>query len=177
MVFLLRETNVSLYMHTVYLILGSNLGDRNAILSKAVFLINSKIGEIILKSKIYETAPWGGVEQPAYLNQVLMLRTTLSPEKTLKDVLEIEKELGRVRAVKWGARSLDIDILFYDDMVINTDDLKIPHPFIHQRKFVLVPLVEIAPKFVHPLFNTTSEHLLNELADHSEVKAIDTSPL
>jgi 2-amino-4-hydroxy-6-hydroxymethyldihydropteridine diphosphokinase len=164
-------------MHIVYLILGSNLGDRNAILGKAVSLINSKIGEVILKSKIYETAPWGGVEQPAYLNQVLMVKTTLSPEIILKDVLEIEKDLGRERVVKWGARSLDIDILFYDDIIINTDDLKIPHPFIHQRKFVLVPLVEIAPNFVHPLFKTTSEDLLNKLSDCSEVKAIDASAL
>lgn len=164
-------------MHIVYLILGSNLGDRNAILNKAVFLINSRIGEVILKSKIYETAPWGGVEQPAYLNQVLMVKTTLSPETTLKDVLEIEKDLGRERIVKWGARSLDIDILFYDEIIINTDDLKIPHPFIHLRKFVLVPLVEIAPNFVHPLFKTTNEHLLEELVDYSEVKVIDTSAL
>lgn len=177
MLFLLGETNVSLCMHIVYLILGSNLGDRNAILNKAIALISDKVGEVILKSKIYETAPWGGVEQPAYLNQVLMLKTTLNPEKTLKHVLEIEKDLGRVRVVKWGARSLDIDILFYDDMIINTDDLKIPHPFIHLRKFVLVPLVEIAPNFIHPLFSVSVEDLLKKLVDHSDVQAIDASLL
>lgn len=170
--FLLRETNVSLCMHIVYLILGSNLGDRNTILNRATVLINDKVGEVILRSKIYETAPWGGVEQPAYLNQVLILKTTLSPEKTLKHVLEIEKNLGRVRVVKWGARSLDIDILFYDDMVINTNDLKIPHPFIHLRKFVLVPLVEIAPNFIHPQFKIAVKDLLKNLVDHSDVKAM-----
>lgn len=164
-------------MHTVYLILGSNLGNRRAMLNTAIFSIGRFVGEVVSKSKVYETTPWGIAEQPNYLNQVLIVKTTLDPQQTLYEVLKIEKELGRVREIKWGSRIIDIDILFYDDLILDKEELKVPHPLLHLRKFVLVPLVEITPNFVHPLFQATVKDLLKKLADNSNVKPLYASLL
>lgn len=155
---------------TVYLLLGSNLGDRLLILQSAIELIEKQIGVIRKISKVYQTAPWGVLDQPAFLNQVVELEVDLSPEDILRLVLSIENELGRVRYERWGARVIDIDILFYDDLVIDSARLTVPHPRLHERRFTLIPLAEIAPHFSHPLLHKNIEQLLSECVDDSDVQ-------
>ncbi|RYF48385.1 MAG: 2-amino-4-hydroxy-6-hydroxymethyldihydropteridine diphosphokinase [Cytophagaceae bacterium] len=156
----------------IYLLLGANLGNRTKTLQRAVDLIAEYIGPVVRQSALYETAPWGVTDQPAYLNQVLAIDTTLLPEDILVQTQTIEQELGRVRFEKWGARVIDIDILYYGDHVQESDTLTIPHPYLHQRRFTLVPLVEIAPEFVHPMLLKTNAELLAECEDESEVVRI-----
>lgn len=160
-------------MHTVYLILGSNLGDSGQQLANAAQLIQDRVGDIVRTSAIYETAAWGVNNQPNYLNQVLQVDTILVPEQTLKEVLQIETVLGRKRNVKWEARIIDIDILFYDAAILNTPTLKIPHPLLHLRRFVLAPLMEIAPDLVHPLYQMGIADLFEKLDDNLSVKRIE----
>ncbi|QNL49537.1 2-amino-4-hydroxy-6-hydroxymethyldihydropteridine diphosphokinase [Olivibacter sp. SDN3] len=157
-------------MHETYLILGTNLGDRVIQLKKAIELITKRIGEVCRQSTIYETKPWGVLEQPNFLNQVLKVKTLLSPDDLLKEALAVEQMLGRVRNVKWGARLIDIDILFYDDRVINTSQLQIPHPLLHKRSFVLFPLAEIASSFIHPVFQVSISQLIESLSDNLSVQ-------
>ena len=153
----------------IYLLLGANLGDRVAMLRRAADLIAERVGSISLQSNLYETAPWGITNQPTYLNQVLLVDTNLEPDVALKKTQAIEQELGRVRLEKWGARLIDIDILYHDQRILQTDTLTIPHPFLHLRRFTLVPLAEIAPDFVHPVLQKTTLKLLEECEDGSEV--------
>ncbi len=152
-----------------FLLLGANLGDRVATLHRAAELIAERIGPVMQRSALYETAAWGVTNQPAFLNQVLMVETALKPEAVLTQTQAIEEELGRVRDVKWGARVIDVDILYYDQLVLHADTLTIPHPFLHQRRFTLVPLAEIAPNFVHPILEKTTQQLLQEVSDESAV--------
>jgi len=154
---------------TVYLLLGSNLGDRLQVIDAAKDLIKHQIGEIANASSVYETAPWGIVEQPAFLNQVIIVKTGKAPEEVLRIILEIEHELGRVRYERWGARVIDIDILYFGDLILDTARLTIPHPRLHERRFTLAPLAEIAPDFIHPVLNKSSEQLMAECTDISEV--------
>lgn len=156
--------------NTVYLLLGSNLGDRMLVMKSAVNLIQKEIGEIVTISSIYETAPWGIVNQPSFLNQVLAVQTIQAPEDVLRIILEIEHELGRVRYERWGARVIDIDILYFQDLVIDSARLTIPHPRLHERRFTLAPLAEIAPDFIHPVFKKSSVQLLKECKDNSEIQ-------
>lgn len=156
-------------INQVYLGTGTNLGDRRKNLLDAEGLINLKVGPVAKTSKIYETAAWGVTEQADFLNQVLLVATTLSPEEVLREILEIETHLGRVRKQKWGARVIDIDILYYNDLTVNLPHLKIPHPFIPTRNFVLIPLLEIAPDYVHPILNLSNEQLYWDANDESEV--------
>ncbi|WP_025765039.1 2-amino-4-hydroxy-6-hydroxymethyldihydropteridine diphosphokinase [Dyadobacter tibetensis] len=156
-------------INILYLLLGSNLGDRQAVLSQASEEIVRAVGTIQKSSSLYETAPWGVTNQPAFLNQVLEVRTTLSPDAVLHSVLEIEQALGRVRFERWGARVIDIDILFFNDLVCHEARLTIPHPRLHERRFTLVPLAEIAPVLVHPLLGKTIQILLDETSDITEV--------
>ncbi|WP_134090675.1 2-amino-4-hydroxy-6-hydroxymethyldihydropteridine diphosphokinase [Olivibacter sp. XZL3] len=160
-------------MHTVYLILGSNLGDSGQQLADAVRLIQDRVGDIVDKSALYETAAWGVNNQPNYLNQVLKVHTALVPEQTLNETLQIEKELGRKRNVKWEARMIDIDILFYDAVILDTPRLKIPHPLLHLRRFVLAPLIEIAPDLIHPLYQMGIADLFEKLDDNLLVKRME----
>jgi len=156
-------------MSTIYLLLGANLGDRFSQLFKAFKKIEEKIGSVIRHSAIYETAAWGREDEPSYLNQVLCVTTNLAPHELLKTIHEIESCLGRTRQLRWGARLIDIDILFYGEMILNDSDLVIPHPYIHKRKFTLVPLAEIAPKYRHPVLLKTVEQLLTDLHDPLKV--------
>lgn len=157
-------------MQTVYLLLGSNVGDRMDYLKKASISIESKIGKIVKKSQVYETEPWGEKEQDDFLNIVLEIQTKLNPTTTLDKIKEIESLLEREETYKWGPREIDIDILFFGDEMISEVNLTIPHPFIHERKFTLVPLSEIAPDLYHPFMGTTVIELLLSCEDMSDVK-------
>lgn len=158
---------------SVFLLLGANLGEREATLAKATDLISVRIAPVTLQSHLYETAPWGVTDQPAFLNQVISIKTVLTPEELLSQTLEIEKQLGRERRLRWGARLIDIDMLYYSDLILDTENLHLPHPRLHQRRFTLVPLVEIAPDFVHPVLQKTNQELLNECTDDSQVSVFE----
>ena len=151
--------------HTTYLSLGSNIPDRAANLSRAVNCIAESIGTIIKKSPIYETQSWG-YDDNDYLNMAIEVKTTLSPSDLLKTINKIEADLGRVRSGNgYEARTIDIDILFYDNETIDLPLLTIPHPKIALRRFVLQPMADIAPDFVHPRIGKTIRQLLEECED------------
>lgn len=154
----------------VYLGLGSNLGNREENLKIAQCFIEENFGTIISLSSIYETAAWGLTEQNAFLNQVICVETKLPAIKVLQIVLEIEKSMGRIRELKWGARIIDIDILYYANKIVTLPNLSIPHPFIEERRFVLVPLCEIAGEFIHPKLHQTNLELLEKCQDSGEIK-------
>lgn len=160
-------------MPKVYLLLGGNLGNRTLYLQQARESINQRVGSIAQTSKVYETAAWGKTDQPTFLNQVLEVETMLSPEEVLQRINHIEQELGRVRQEHWGARVIDIDILFYDELVLQTQRLTIPHPQLHLRRFTLMPLAEIAPDLVHPVLGQRIHVLLENCPDALEVKVFE----
>ena len=134
--------------HTTYIALGTNLGERLDNLRAAITALAPDV-TLLAKSHVYETPPWGVTDQPAFLNMVVKAETDLEPDATLKYLKQIEAELGREKSVRWGPRLIDLDILFYDDLVINTPPLIIPHPRLHERAFVLVPLADVAAEYVH----------------------------
>jgi 2-amino-4-hydroxy-6-hydroxymethyldihydropteridine diphosphokinase len=156
----------------VFLLLGTNEGDRLINLHVVKDEIKKSVGLVVEESAIYQTAAWGKTDQPDFYNQVLLLQTTMSPEALLLHLQQIEKKLGRERKEKWGARIIDIDILYFGKTVLNTPDLLIPHPAIALRRFTLVPLVEIAPHFVHPVLKKTNLVLLEECEDVLEVEKV-----
>ncbi|NQV75506.1 MAG: 2-amino-4-hydroxy-6-hydroxymethyldihydropteridine diphosphokinase [Bacteroidetes bacterium] len=159
-------------MYTTYILLGSNLGNSIKYLSDAILEIEYKLGSISSKSSLYQTASWGKHNQPDFINQVIELKTSLSPAELLKAVLQIENDLGRQRLEKWGSRTIDIDILLYQDQIVNTSDLVIPHPYLSVRRFSLMPLSEIAPNLIHPILKKSITELLNELTDNLLVKKL-----
>jgi 2-amino-4-hydroxy-6-hydroxymethyldihydropteridine diphosphokinase len=154
-------------MATVYLSLGTNLGQRRQNLERAVAGLG-EVMEITAVSPIYQTPPWGLTDQPDFLNLCLQAATSLSPFDLLHFTQELEKEMGREQTVRWGPRLIDIDILFYDDRILHSEELTIPHPQIAQRAFVLVPLADIAPDLVHPETGQTVAEMIT---------AVDTSVL
>tara|TARA_B110000914_G_scaffold182784_1_gene165602 strand:- start:508 stop:993 length:486 start_codon:yes stop_codon:yes gene_type:complete len=160
-------------MNQVYLQLGSNLGDREIFLQTARDLISKELGLIEKSSKIYESTPWGVDDQDCFLNQVLLLSTSIEPHELLKLILVIEKKIGRIRIGRWGERVIDIDILFYNDNIIETIDLCIPHKYLSKRRFVLMPLCEIAENLNHPKHNKTILELFNECIDEEKVEIYD----
>jgi 2-amino-4-hydroxy-6-hydroxymethyldihydropteridine diphosphokinase len=145
-----------------FLALGSNLGDRAANLQTAIARLSPAV-TVLACSPIYETAPWGFTDQPAFLNQVVQGTTTLSPLELLHQIKSIETQLGRVPTVRYGPRTIDLDILFYENQVFDTPQLTIPHPRLHERAFVLVPLADLAPNWVHPVFDQTIAALLQKV--------------
>lgn len=155
--------------HETVLMIGGNLGDRKKLIDKARTLI-STTGKLKKASAIYETAAWGNASDKEYLNQVLCLATQLLPKDLLLAMQAIEKELGRVRYERWGDRTMDIDILYYERFVYRTEKLTLPHPLIQERNFVLVPLVEIMPDYIHPVFHISNRELLVRCKDKSEVR-------
>ena len=157
-------------MNIVFLQLGSNLGDRELLLKDAITEIEDRVGNILECSKVYESTPWRVEGQENYLNQILKVKTILLADEVLSVVLDIEKQLGRVRIEKWGQRLIDIDIIFYNDSIIETPELCVPHKHLHERLFVLTPLHNIAPQMVHPKYNKTIEELLNICNDTELVK-------
>ena len=157
----------------VFLLLGSNLGDRISNLEIARERIVVAIGQIIKCSSVYSTAPWGIANQPDFYNQVIQLSTALNPNEVLKSALAIEEEMGRIRIVKWGPRLIDIDLLFYNQEIIESAELTLPHPGIPNRNFTLYPLVEIAPDFYHPVLNKPLTTILQECDDTSTVEKLN----
>jgi 2-amino-4-hydroxy-6-hydroxymethyldihydropteridine diphosphokinase len=153
--------------HIVYLGLGSNLGDRKANLGAAVQGLES-VSRLLATSPIYETPPWGYMDQPDFLNQVIRVETDLSPSELLVYLKALETRLGRTATVRYGPRTIDIDVLFYDDLVLDEPGLTIPHPRIQGRAFVLVPLADLAPDMIHPLEGKTVSALLEQV-DRSEI--------
>ena len=161
-------------MNTVYLLIGGNLGDRSKNLSDVKKILQSKIGKITQSSSLYETAAWGLEEQPGFLNQVLIIKTNLSPQEIMQKILLIENDMGRIRTKKNAPRTIDIDILFFNNEIITKPKLLIPHPEILNRRFVLVPLNEISPKLVHPHLKKSIKKLLSECSDPLDVKLLSS---
>ena len=155
-------------MNGIYLLFGSNLGDRLIQFADAVRLLQEHGIEIKRFSTIYETEPWGILDQPKFLNMVVEVETELLANQLLEKCLLVERQLGRKREVKWGARTIDIDILFYRDCIISSDSLKVPHPGIQDRLFTLIPLCELAGDEMHPELQLPLKRLLNNMTnDHS----------
>ncbi len=159
-------------MNKVYLLLGANIGNPNKQLEDAKVEIEDRIGRITRQSKIYESEAWGVENQPVFLNQVILLETDFSANKVLNEILKIEILLGRIRGQRWGSRIIDIDILYYNEDIIHTEDLQVPHPYIQERNFTLIPLVEIAAEYSHPIFKKSNKELLEESTDQLNVKTI-----
>jgi 2-amino-4-hydroxy-6-hydroxymethyldihydropteridine diphosphokinase len=145
--------------HIVYLALGSNLGDRRDNLKQAVAALSPQM-DVKAKSHVYETPPWGYEDQPRFFNQVLKTQTYLQPEQLLKHIKRLEVALGRQATFRNGPRVIDIDILMYDDLVLNTSILTLPHPHMHERGFVLLPMMDIAPDLIHPISGKSVSEML-----------------
>lgn len=154
--------------HIIYLALGSNLDDRLANLKQAITSLSPQM-EVKAKSRVYETPPWGYAEQPMFLNQVIKANTYLEFEPLLKHIKRLEIALGRKPSFKNGPRLIDIDILFYNDLVLNTSSLVIPHPHMHERGFVLLPLMDIAPDLVHPVHKKSVREMIKS-CDVSDIR-------
>ena len=156
-------------------LLGGNIGDRLSFLANARKQIARQCGDITKKSSIYETAAWGVTDQANFYNQVITVCSQIPPVDFLRTLLVIEKDLGRVRFKKWGERVIDLDILFIDDLEIKDKELLIPHPRLHERRFTLVPLLDIANDFIHPTLNKTIAELLDSCPDNLEVSLVTSS--
>lgn len=156
--------------NTAYLSLGSNLGNKLNHLQKAIFLLDEKAGDLVAISKIYQSASWGFSSDDFY-NCCVSIDTTLTPHELLEVILGIEKELGRTRPTEksYAARTIDIDIIYYEKEIVDTDTLKIPHPLLEERRFVLRPLADVAPQFYHPIVNKDTRNLIQQCRDKSEV--------
>jgi len=158
-------------MSIAYLLLGSNIGERYKNLAVAIRHIREKAGIIQQTSSIYETAPWGVTDQPFFLNQSVRIKTNLSPMDLLHTLQAIEKKIGRTNNKKWNSRLIDIDIIFYNKQIIQSDELIIPHPYFHLRRFALVPVIEIVSnQFIHPLLGVNCRKLLKSCKDEGEVR-------
>lgn len=160
-------------MHKAYILLGSNRGRRRDYLNKAKRLVAANSGTILKESSIYETAAWGKTDQKAFLNQVIVITTNLAAEKLMQSLLDIEQQLGRIRTEKFGPRTIDLDILFFDELVMKSKLVTLPHPAIQDRRFVLVPLAELSPRKMHPIYKQTVTALLKKCTDTLAVIPIE----
>ena len=149
----------------IFLSLGSNQGDSQKILPEAIRMIGSQAGTVVKVSSVYRTAAWGKADQPDFLNQVIQVQSSLMPAELMDAMLGIEQSLGRHRTEKWAPRTIDIDLLFYGDNVTTSPSLTLPHPHLQNRNFVLIPLDEIAPDFIHPVLKKTVRTLLAACED------------
>jgi 2-amino-4-hydroxy-6-hydroxymethyldihydropteridine diphosphokinase len=159
-------------MSTAYLLIGGNLGDRKENLLTAISLIEEQCGSLTRSSSIYETEAWGKTDQPSFLNQALEISTSLNARQLIRKILKIEKTMGRVRKEKLGPRIIDIDILLFENEIHDLAFLKIPHPEMQNRRFVLTPLAEINSELQHPVLKRSIAELLEECPDNLEVKKI-----
>jgi 2-amino-4-hydroxy-6-hydroxymethyldihydropteridine diphosphokinase len=157
----------------VFLLLGSNMGDKKQQLEKAISLIRKECGPIKRSSSIYETEPWKVEGQDVYYNMAVEIETTLTPDTLLKQIKHIEKEMGRQSREKWAPREIDIDILFFGRKVIKQKELQIPHPHMHERNFAILPMMEIAPDFKHPTLDHSMEDLYEKSTDNCEVVLLE----
>ena len=156
----------------IYLLLGTNIGDRNKNLANALDAIAHTAGRIRKKSAVYQTEAWGKTDQPEFLNQVVEIDTTLDPDTLLAEILSIEKMMGRERKEQWGERIIDIDILLFGNEITETPKLSIPHPQLPNRRFTLVPLNELIPDFIHPVLQKKISELLEACTDTLEVRKV-----
>ena len=159
-----------LFMKEVYLLIGGNIGDRFFFLGEAQRLISRQCGQVTSSSAVYETAAWGKEDQPAFLNQVLVIQTALGPVELMAAILVIEQQMGRLRRERNGERNIDIDILYYENEVLELPELTIPHPRIYMRKFALIPLLELNATKIDPVHNKTIQALLEACPDSLEVR-------
>ena len=162
---------INQHFHPVYLALGTNLGDRQQNLKQALQKLPPQI-TVLNTSRLYETAPAYVIDQPAFLNMALKGQTNLSPEELLIYLKHIEDEMGRQQTIRYGPRIIDLDILFFDDWVLNTPDLQIPHPRLAERGFVLYPLADIAANLVHPVYHKTVKELLDALPEDAGIMQV-----
>jgi 2-amino-4-hydroxy-6-hydroxymethyldihydropteridine diphosphokinase len=156
-------------MEEAYLLLGSNLGESKKYISDAIDYIEKQVGSVTAKSSLYQTASWGKTDQPDFINQVVRVETSLDPQQLLENILVIEKKLGRERTEKWGSRTIDIDLLLFGDQIVKEDNLVVPHPYLHERRFTLMPLMEIDAGLRHPVFKETVSQLYSKLKDNLSV--------
>lgn len=159
-------------MNDLLLGLGSNQGNRSANLAMAHRLLSRTVGLVHKESQLYESAPWGGIEQPAYYNQVLWVKTMLPLEAAFRQCQILEQKMGRQRSQKWGPRIIDVDLLYYNDVQLETPELVVPHPQLQDRRFVLLPLCDVAPHYEHPVLKRSSKELLSVCSD-----ALSVTPL
>ena len=157
-------------MNKAYLLLGSNMGNSQKQLNNAIVNIEKKIGKVLRRSGLYKTAAWGKTDQPDFLNQVVIVETCLNAAQTMQTILSIEAAMGRIRTEKNAPRIIDIDILFFNKEIIREKNLVVPHPAIQLRRFVLVPLNELSPNFIHPVLQKTNHQLLLNCKDKLDVK-------
>lgn len=163
---------------SVFILLGSNLGDRERIVNQACEMIGEKCGVIVEKSRLYESEPWGFDAEQWFLNQVVQIVTTIPPDALMLTLLSIENVLGRDRSTPhkgYASRPIDLDILYYGDKIIDTQIITAPHPRLHQRRFTLLPLCDIAPDFMHPLLKKTNRQLLDECQDTGKIHIVETN--
>jgi len=163
-------------VNQVYLLLGGNQGDVRRIFSQTLELIHLSVGKVKTLSPVYRSEPWGFDASESFLNQVVIVNTSLNPEELLKEILDIEKKMGRIRRElngSYSSRPIDIDILFYNDSIINSHDLIVPHPRLHLRNFTLVPLNDISPDFCHPVFKKTISELIKACNDNLSVSLLN----
>ncbi len=159
-------------IHKATILLGSNMGKRKQFLSKAIKQITELCGNVVKESSIYETAAWGNTKQATFLNQVIIIETKRLPDDLMKCLLKIETGLGRTRTEKYGPRTIDLDILFFDELIYHSSTVTLPHPALQDRRFVLIPLTELSPRKIHPVYRKTITRLLKECADTLEVKKV-----
>jgi 2-amino-4-hydroxy-6-hydroxymethyldihydropteridine diphosphokinase len=162
-------------MNKVYLLIGGNMGNRLQNLRRAVELIHSTLGAVVAQSAIYDTAAWGKTDQQSFLNQALAIKTPFSAPALMQHILQTEEAMGRKRQEKYDPRIIDIDILFFNNAIIDTPFLTVPHPQLPNRRFALVPMNEIAPRLVHPVLQKTVQELLLHCPDKLEVRKFPLS--
>lgn len=163
-------------MECCYILFGSNMGDKEALFAQACLLINNRCGRVVQVSAAYESEPWGFEAEEWFLNRVIVVETEKDPEEMLQLLLDIERELGRIRHPEiqgYTSRTVDLDILYFGQRVINTDMLTVPHPRLHLRRFALVPMCEVAPERVHPVFGLTQQELLQQCPDECVVREME----
>ena len=157
---------------SVFILIGSNLGERELLVTQACRMMGERCGELVAKSRLYESEPWGFEAEHWFLNQVVEVKTTMQPDELMKTLLSIERELGRDRSVPhegYVSRPMDLDILYYGEKIVDTEMVKAPHPRLHERRFTLLPLCDVAPDLVHPVLKKTNRQLLELCRDNGKV--------